>query len=116
MRFLKTQPDPVFMFAASALAVPRVLADLLEGRPVGPAHRVRDEARLEGDALRVRVGAPRRGIRPLCRGEVLCGLPEDRPQRVATGREVTVAAVAAAVGLLHGETEQAAEVLVDVAV
>src|SRR5205823_5013437 len=66
--------------------------DLLEGRTVCPAHRVRDEAR-EPDALLRRVGMPRRRSSALRRLQLVPGLVERLPERGRTECGNTAAAV-----------------------
>src|SRR3954463_7270743 len=67
--------------------------DLLEGRAVRPAHRVRDEPG-EPNALAGRVGTPRRGVRALRGRKRVARCVERLPERDRAGIEVAVAAVA----------------------
>src|SRR5712692_5615622 len=66
--------------------------DLLEGRAVRPAHRVRDKAG-ELDPLRRRVRMPEPRIGTLRGSQRVPGSVERLPERDRTGVEVTVAAV-----------------------
>src|ERR671923_1119810 len=92
--------------------------DLLERRPVGPAHRGRQEAR-EADALGGRVGAPRGRVRSLRGLELVAGGVERGPQVGAAAAEVARAAEARGEAAVPGRrvrVEEAAQVLLDVAV
>ena len=90
---------------------------LLEGRPVRPAHRVREHARREADALGGRVGSPgRRAPAPASALELRGRCVERRPQRLAARREHARSAVAPRVRAAHLAPEQRPQILVHVAV
>ena len=90
--------------------------DLLEGRPVRPAHRVRDEAG-EADPLLRRVGPPGAGSGPCVAARSFAGRVERRPSSDAAARgEVAAPAELRRVRARDVSTEQRAEILVDVPV
>src|SRR4051794_35634291 len=77
---------PTLTLSTCPSAMTAVGNRLLEGRPVGPAHRGRQEAGGEVDPLADRVRAPLRGvIGALAGGECIArgaqGLPQRRPAR-----------------------------------
>src|SRR5436190_23532954 len=90
--------------------------ELLERRAVRPAHRVRDQARNELDALTSRVRTPLARVRPLRGCEAVRSRLQGGPEGVAAGIAISVPAVPAAESTLHPVPEQGAQVLVDVLV
>src|SRR5262249_39761777 len=85
------------------------LDHLLEGRAVGPAHRVADESRGEADPRRLR--SPGRRIKPLGGGELVGRRLHRGPQRRPARIQAPVAAIPPAEGALDRRAQRGPEIL-----
>src|SRR5215213_9341092 len=108
--------EALFRRASAPATVTVERVNLLERRPVDPAHRVRDQARLEDDPLACCVRAPGARVGGLGGLELRARRVERLPQRRRAGVEVALAAEAVREPALDVAAQQRAQVLVDVRV